>query len=851
MASKDMLQFGVKTTGTAAAQTQIKGLASSFILAQGAVQIFQKALQTAQKWVAESLKSYRSFEKKIREVSTILSGEATNAIHGLEAGIENLSKIYGKSADDLAEGTYQILSAAFDASEAINLLTTATKASIAGLTDVATSVDVFTSILNSYGKTVYQAGEISDQLFQTVVRGKLRFEDLASAMGYITPIASNVGVEFKEIAAALSTVTRMGLHVDMATRGLALALQNISNPTKQASDAARKYGIDMSGLALQVNGLEGFITDLNEAMQTNGSIVVSELIRNMRSLRVIMALAGDEGVAGFTKDLDLLNKSAGRTEEALSKMMSSAQMEVDIVAQSFEYLNRRVGEAWQGFDIWWKKSQVWWGTLFSGGGIGGAGDSVKEIEDRIKNIKTTYIQTMSETVKYSRKTSLYDLITDEKNASKLIKENVDFKSVKKYFKNLDEIEKLGEREQALSLGKTELETILSGKKYVAPASLGEKNYKRVAEIAKLAGYNIEEFTGQTIYASDVLSDFDKEINTLSNDSETLSSNNEKLSKATNYYMSAFNEASQEINEHKTNIVSLTKAIKDLKYNVEDTYTSLGGQTHTGKLGYEIDVKKASTELSRSQEFTNMAMKYGKKYINEYNDELRDSILTVYNYTSAQKQLSQTLEEQNDIIKRNNIKILELQIRGMEKRHGLTRGEEIKMKKYQLENAKARLANMKSQFKAEETVENGGYLAAQNRIQKHYDTMQHNLFMLKDVRDDEIKDMEEDYTYQEGLLKDYREDYEKEYGKLMEATEAYNDLLENISPKVAGYMEDMFEKPIKTMIADIDVAMVKFQKLINMTGADVSFEYKPKTIFSQSTAFGKIFEQFENLTIRMI
>ncbi len=824
--AQGILNFGVKTTGTAAAQTQLKGVASSFILMQGAIQVAQKAMQELQKWVGESLKSYRSFEKKIREVSTIMSGDARTSVMQLQAGIENLSKAYGQSADDLAEGTYQILSAAFDASEAINLLNTATKASIAGLTDVATSVDVFTSILNSYGKTVYQADEISDQLFQTVVRGKLRFEDLASAMGYITPIAANVGVEFEEIAAALSTVTRMGLHVDMATRGLALTLQNIASPTQQASSAARKYKVDMSALALQVNGLEGFIIDLNNAMTEYGSAILPELIRNMRSLRVVMALAGDEGISGFTKDLDLLKTSAGRTEEALTKMMSSAQMEVDMVAQSFEYLNRRIGEAWQDIDMWWKKAQLFWGTALSGGGFGGGAQAVKEVEDRIDKIRSSSLKLLEVERGLQKSGSYWSRIQKSGVADTPINKN----SILGYFEKEATLDPMLEKANAVELLSQKLKAF--GADDLKVISESSKEFKELTKILEDAGTSIERFG-----LVDKKNDWDEgfldvrrlmtAVGGLTSLSvtkiEDLQTELGVLQPIFNDYIAAFDTADDVIDKHKTNLLNLSRTILELRRDVEDVYKP----GFEGKSGWKIGVALEETGLSRSQEYTNMAMKYGANYINEYNDSLKSSIMTVFNYKKATDELSHSLVTQNDIIKRNNIKILELQIKGMEKRHGLTRGEEIKMKKYQLSNAKARLDMMKKTYTKEKQTDDSGYRDAMDNITKYFDMKKHKLYELKDIRDEEIEDMREDFEWQKTLLNEYTEDYEDEYSKLVKATEDYYDLMKDIAPELIGYMEDMFENPIKTMISDMDVAMIKFKELIALTNIDIS--YTPRTV----------------------
>ena len=341
-------------------------------------------MQEAFQWAMQTKKAYREWDEAIANVSTIISDFSNNILPQLAGGIEMLSKKWGQGVKDLAKGMYDILSAAFDASEAMNLLSTATRASIAGLTTVSKSVDVFTSILNAYGMSVYQATSLSDQLFQTVVRGKLTYDDLSSSMGYIAPIAANLGVEFKEIAAALSTVTRQGQHVDMATRGLALGLQNIADITPKAAKAAEKYGVDMSATTLRVGGLQAVLEDLSAAMEEHGAKVLPEMITNMRSLRVFMALTGKEGIEGYAKDMDLLSESSGRTDEALAKVAGTTQMAAKIMEQSMQQLERSIGEAWHDIDIYWKKAKLWWGMFLSGGD---ANKAVAEYEDRIRELK--------------------------------------------------------------------------------------------------------------------------------------------------------------------------------------------------------------------------------------------------------------------------------------------------------------------------------------------------------------------------------------------------------------------------------------------------------------------------------
>jgi len=305
-----------------------------------------KATQMITQYVTESITKFREFQTTMAEVSTILDDQAMDSIPQLRVGVEQLSKAYGKSANDIGNALYEILSAAIAVEDSMYLLNVAVKASIAGLTDVKTAVDILTSIMNSYGNSVAQAARISDYLFQTVIRGKLHFEDFASSIGYISPIAANAGVAFKEVAAAMSTATRMGLHLDMTTRGLALGIQNIISPTEAVSEAARKYGVEVGPLAFRLHGLQGIMQQLHNASIKYGKHIIGEIIPNMRSLRVFAALAGEQGIQGLSDDMDFLTDSTGATETALEKMANTSAMTANILKEQLAFAARAVGDAW-------------------------------------------------------------------------------------------------------------------------------------------------------------------------------------------------------------------------------------------------------------------------------------------------------------------------------------------------------------------------------------------------------------------------------------------------------------------------------------------------------------------------
>lgn len=813
--TRDTTRFNHSAGGMSKA---LNGAALRFIgitaLISGASQAFQKLNQ----WITTSVESFRAFENSMAEVSTILTGESYQAIATLTKGVEELSIKYGQSAIDMSRGLYQILSAAVDVEKSINMLNIATKASIAGLTSVETSVDVLTSIINSYGKSVEQAAGMSDVLFQTVVRGKLRFEDLASSLGYITPIAAAAGVAFQEISAALATVTRMGLHVDMASRGLALTIQNIVSPTKQAREAADEFGVDMSAVGIRVFGLQGFIQDLSSAVKEFGLAVLPRMVRNMRSLRVVMALVSEEGIKGFAEDLDLMYASTGRTNEALAKMISTQQREAAVVKQSQEIINRSIGETWSPIKRNIEATKLWFTTFIAGGlSIGRANRAIQELSetlDKNRDKINESIEAMGKWGQQSIFTQLFDMEDyDPGKIDEVVQKVTDMGKVRDYLiaqsrtiakedygdKNVFDwaTGKIEVQIEALEQGGT---FFIGGVKNLFNTVSGA--FDEIDTVFDINQNPLVQFKSLLQEVDDVAGD---NITTMQDNAD-----------AFNAFWSAIDTAREHVFNFKTNVLELQNAIASLSTEVSDVYTSLAGEEHKGTLGMAIDIKSFDTATDRLKGFSTMIKKYGSEwedmfydifegrtysvgdeeisYIDEYDTELKAAVNTVYSFKEAQKEVKKVMNEVNKAIMLNNIAIAELQLKGMMRRRGLTRTEEKTIKKLQIANMKERLKQKKAEQEAMSDTDKQEYDEAGKAISKYFDSQEFYHELMKDARDDDLAHMVSTFDRKEKLLTHYQEALTIQEGYLEKAHQIEIDLLiwvQEEFPTIASLYEDIY------------------------------------------------------------
>jgi len=317
----DKLRKDVDDSGKG--MSKFKGMLKSTMLqmaaGMGIMVGVQGAMRAITRTITDFIKTGREFEKEWANVTTMLSISEVETDR-LKWGLINLSSTLG-DVTELAKGMYQVLSASVDPAKAIEFLGLAAKAAVAGVTDVFTSVDALTTVINAYGMAVENATNISDIMFQTVKRGKLTFGELSSELGTVVPTAAQLGIRFEEIAAGMSTLTRQGINVNTVTMQLRQVMMSVLKPTSEAVELAKELGIEFTATGLKAKGMSKFLADISE--KTKGDVtIMGEFFSNIRALSAVFGLAG-KSAAAFAGDIELMGNAVGSTDEAVRKQMKT------------------------------------------------------------------------------------------------------------------------------------------------------------------------------------------------------------------------------------------------------------------------------------------------------------------------------------------------------------------------------------------------------------------------------------------------------------------------------------------------------------------------------------------------
>ncbi len=292
--------------------------------------------------VADSLRSFRDFERGMAEVSTILD-ITDERLQGLGKTLQSFALQQGATQADTIRGFYQVVSAGItDAAGALDVLKASSDLAIAGLASQEAAVDIVTTALNAYQFAARDAVFVSDVLFTTVRLGKTRLEQLATTMGRVISIAASAGIRFEELNAAVAVLTRVQ-PTEIAVTGLRGVIAGIIKPSQKAAKQFKAMAIETDAYTIAARGMESVLADI--AKKTRGSAFeLGKLFENIRALSAITVLAAGDS-EGFRKALEEIEEATGAVNDATEKMMNTTDFALKRLGSRWERFKTTVGSA--------------------------------------------------------------------------------------------------------------------------------------------------------------------------------------------------------------------------------------------------------------------------------------------------------------------------------------------------------------------------------------------------------------------------------------------------------------------------------------------------------------------------
>lgn len=289
---------------TAAGATAGQSLGKSLIGAVGKI----LAAAGIGKMLQAAFTEGSAFETEVAKVGTI--ADTTKVPIGeLKEQISDLSGTMGIAAGDLAEATYQAISAGQDTGDAVAFAGQAAKLAAAGFTSSSSAVDILTTALNAYGLGADKATHVSDVLLTTQNLGKTSVDELSASMGRVIPLAAAYKVNVENLSSGLAIMTANGIATAEATTYAKSMLNELGDTGSTV------------GKILQKETGQGF-AELMDSSQSLGDVL--QVLYDSVGGDATQFAALWSSVEAGTGALSLANSGAEKFNDVLAQMENSS-----------------------------------------------------------------------------------------------------------------------------------------------------------------------------------------------------------------------------------------------------------------------------------------------------------------------------------------------------------------------------------------------------------------------------------------------------------------------------------------------------------------------------------------------
>jgi TP901 family phage tail tape measure protein len=291
-----------------------------------------------------SVAAAAKFDREMHNVASI-SKTVQGDFKRISDQVLEMSRHLPQSAAKLASGLYDIVSSGKDGAEAMVVLEASAKAASAGMTNTAVAAKGISAVLNAYGTSGFEAARVSDILFQTVNKGVLTFEELASNLGDFVGTAAVLKVPIEDAAAALATMTLSGINAAEASTALNRVFLAFIDPSEEMAALLKRVGYESGSAAIGALGLKGAMELLGR--ETGGNIeAMRALFPEVRGLKGALALLAVEG-RNYTTVAEAITTETevmGATQRAFNEQSKSFSFQLEVAKNNLNALGIEIGQ---------------------------------------------------------------------------------------------------------------------------------------------------------------------------------------------------------------------------------------------------------------------------------------------------------------------------------------------------------------------------------------------------------------------------------------------------------------------------------------------------------------------------
>lgn len=321
---KNITNVGQVTTLTA---DHIKNMGSKLVTSGQSLQQFGFFSQTASAGLLsmfkQGMEGSAKLDQSLRETYNMLDKKPAGGMNAFlkdyRSEIANLSKQWGVSQNDIADGMQEVIRAGYDQKSALEIATSSMQTSMATGEDYGEIMSGTTQIMSQFGlktddasKNMENASRVQNALAKVANDTQTSYVGLSGAMSKVGPVAANMGYTVEQTASLIGYMANKGIDAEQAGNNLRMVFQRLSAPTAQASGALKELGVSATDAHGNMKKLPEIMDKIDDATKNMGSAQRQEYIKQ------IFGAYATTAATALLDGRDDIEKEANAAGEAVS-----------------------------------------------------------------------------------------------------------------------------------------------------------------------------------------------------------------------------------------------------------------------------------------------------------------------------------------------------------------------------------------------------------------------------------------------------------------------------------------------------------------------------------------------------
>lgn len=278
-------------------------------------------------------KTFREVDKELTRFAKVYGSDLVSAnqqaTNSMRSQVEQLSKDfagkYGIAAKETAGLAADLAATGLEGQKLLDSVAQTTRLAVLGEVDRQEAMKATLALQGAFNMSTNELAESINFLNAVENQTSASLQDLTEAIPRVGPVINSLGGDVKDLAVLLVAMKEGGVNAAEGANAIKSGLASLINPTRQASETAKQYGIDLDGIVKANKGkLMPTIMAFQEALAGLDSFAKAQIIEQ---------LFGKYQFARISALFDNLNASGSQTVEVL-KLMSTSSQDLATIANS-------------------------------------------------------------------------------------------------------------------------------------------------------------------------------------------------------------------------------------------------------------------------------------------------------------------------------------------------------------------------------------------------------------------------------------------------------------------------------------------------------------------------------------